>query len=83
MVRMLGIIHGLQESVEAADAATVFRRAAAGAVDQARVGLVRIGGERLVDAQCVLPAVAQVVEVVEPLEAPSDQVGELDPICLI
>ena len=69
MSRVSGVLDGGEEFSVAPGTAAVFRRAAAGDVDQARIEYARLGIGELLDLDRVLPAVAEVIKVHQLLRA--------------
>lgn len=58
-----GIGNGLKDPVIAAGAATILRRAGPGAIDQAWIGPVGVGGKNLLYLHRVLPEIPKIISV--------------------
>ena len=80
---VVGIRHGLEELREAAGAADILRRRAAGTRDEAGILGVRLALPDVLDRDAVLPVVAEVVDVEELAHAPVDQRSEADALRLV
>ena len=64
---MSGIADRIEEFGIPPGAATIFGRAAAGRCDQARIEYAWLGVNELLDLDRVLPAIAKIVDVAQPL----------------
>jgi hypothetical protein len=74
--------HGVEEFLEAGNAADILGRGTAGAVNEARIVKQRIGSSDTLDGYGMPPVVAEVVGVGESADAAFDEGAELDIFCV-
>jgi len=76
MIRMLGIGEDFEQRIEAGDTATIFERSVPFAADVARIGDGWFSGADIGNGEPMLPAVAEVVSVVDDGLSRFDQIAQ-------
>jgi len=78
VVRVVGIGGGVERLVEAGDAAAILGRRVALAGDVTWVGEIGVAGPDIGDGEAMLPAIAEVVEVIDHCPARPQHVAQAD-----
>ena len=78
VVRVVGVGDGVERLVEAGDAAAILGRGVALAGDVARVGEIGVAGADIGEREPVLPAIAEVVEIIDRGLARPQHVAQAD-----